>query len=498
MRERKHQSELRLFLVNTSIIVIAVCLLSVVCLTTIANDLKNSQVFTSNIVVDGVPLSGMTYQEAKVLLEKRFSENINAISVKLKYAGQAFTLKGQELGFISNIEEVLDSAAKLGKQSSPYAQEASQEAHMLNTELTIDLDVLQQSIENSCASVNVEPVNAEAIFNAATRTFTYKDGKKGIRLEAEQTAVKLCERLVKGDFSDFELITSTYDPEYTLSELKANTVKIAEYSSITSNNYNRNNNIQLMCNYVNGIVLQPNEILSINELVGERTADKGFLPAPAIMDGKRLENDLGGGICQLSGTLYNAALWANMNIVERWPHSWPSDYLEIGLDSTLDWNTKKDLKIQNMSDYPIYIAAWLEKRDLSASNKLNVEIYGQPLPEGVTIDIRSEILETIEPQPDYKKYVSTLKPGQKKVIIVSRKGYRTCVWRDFYYNGILIDSEIIGTSYYRPIQGEVEIGITPESTPTPYIEPTREPDPTPEPEPTVAPLDPPQAPGEAP
>ena len=126
---------------------------------------------------------------------------------------------------------------------------------MLNTELTIDLDVLQQSIENSCASVNVEPVNAEAIFNAATRTFTYKDGKKGIRLEAEQTAVKLCERLVKGDFSDFELITSTYDPEYTLSELKANTVKIAEYSSITSNNYNRNNNIQLMCNYVNGIVL---------------------------------------------------------------------------------------------------------------------------------------------------------------------------------------------------------------------------------------------------
>ena len=187
-----------------------------------------------------------------------------------------------------------------------------------------------------------------------------------------------------------------------------------------------------------------------------------------------------------------------MNIVERWPHSWPSDYLEIGLDSTLDWNTKKDLKIQNMSDYPIYIAAWLEKRDLSASNKLNVEIYGQPLPEGVTIDIRSEILETIEPQPDYKKYVSTLKPGQKKVIIVSRKGYRTCVWRDFYYNGILIDSEIIGTSYYRPIQGEVEIGITPESTPTPYIEPTREPEPTPEPEPTVAPLDPPQAPGEAP
>ena len=129
MRERKHQSELRLFLVNTSIIVIAVCLLSVVCLTTIANDLKNSQVFTSNIVVDGVPLSGMTYQEAKVLLEKRFSENINAISVKLKYAGQAFTLKGQELGFISNIEEVLDSAAKLGKQSSPYAQEASQEAY---------------------------------------------------------------------------------------------------------------------------------------------------------------------------------------------------------------------------------------------------------------------------------------------------------------------------------------------------------------------------------
>ena len=81
-----------------------------------------------------------------------------------------------------------------------------------------------------------------------------------------------------------------------------------------------------MCSAVNGLALAPGETLSLNELVGERTAEKGFLPAPAITDGKDLTDELGGGICQLTGTLYNAALLANMEIVERVHHSWPSDY----------------------------------------------------------------------------------------------------------------------------------------------------------------------------
>ncbi|NLB61840.1 MAG: hypothetical protein GX802_05415 [Clostridiales bacterium] len=503
MFERKKPSELRLFIVNTSIIVIAVCLFSVVCLTTVANDIQNSHMFSSNIVIDGVRLSGMTFLEAKVVLEERFLENISAISVKLKYENQVFSLNGSELGFESNIEEVLQSATEIGKQDSPLSQDTAVSTHTLNTKLTINIDALKQNIENACAQVNKDAKNAVAEFNEKTRRFTFKDGTNGIRLEAEQTANALSKRLCDGDFTEFSLITSNYEPNYTLSELKANTVKIAEFSSKTSNNFNRNTNIQLMCSYVNGYMLQPNEILSINELVGKRTAEKGFLPAPAIMDGKRLENDLGGGICQLSGTLYNAVLWANLNIVERWPHSWPSNYLEIGLDSTLDWNTEKDLKVQNMSDYPIYFAAWLDNGNLASANTLRIEVYGQPLPKGVTIDIRSEILETFEPQPDYKKYVSTLSPGQRKVIIVARTGYRTCVWRDFYYNGNLIDSEIVGTSYYRPIQGEVEIGRNPESSKKPEatVEPTRAPEPTdePEPTPTVVPLEPqPETPGSEP
>ena len=122
---------------------------------------------------------------------------------------------------------------------------------------------------------------------------------------------------------------------------------------------NRVSNLKKACDILNGIVLMPGEVFSYNDALGERTAEAGWLPAPAYANGEvRQEN--GGGICQVSSTLYNAALYANLQILERECHQFQVTYLPWGMDATVSWGWP-DLKFRNDKDYPIKIVAWVDE-----------------------------------------------------------------------------------------------------------------------------------------
>lgn len=122
-----------------------------------------------------------------------------------------------------------------------------------------------------------------------------------------------------------------------------------------TDNENRNENIRLACAKLNGLILQPGETLSYNELLGKRTTQAGYKPAPAYI-GTELKEDIGGGICQVSSTLYLSSLFAELHIVERKNHGYPASYIPLGLDATVNWGTT-DLKIQNKHDLPVKILA---------------------------------------------------------------------------------------------------------------------------------------------
>lgn len=122
-----------------------------------------------------------------------------------------------------------------------------------------------------------------------------------------------------------------------------------------NDNEKRNNNLSLACQALNGVVLQPGETLSYNATVGKRTAEAGYQEAPAY-SGTKLVDSLGGGVCQVSSTLYLASLYAELEAVERVSHGYPSNYMPLGLDATVNWESP-DLKIKNNTDYPIKIIA---------------------------------------------------------------------------------------------------------------------------------------------
>lgn len=122
-----------------------------------------------------------------------------------------------------------------------------------------------------------------------------------------------------------------------------------------NDNENRNTNLRLVCEILDGMILQPGEEFSFNGVVGERTKERGFMPAPAY-SGDTLVNSYGGGVCQTSSTLYNCALLADLEIVTRLSHGYTVSYLPIGLDATVNWGTT-DFAFRNSLNYPIMLKA---------------------------------------------------------------------------------------------------------------------------------------------
>ncbi len=133
-------------------------------------------------------------------------------------------------------------------------------------------------------------------------------------------------------------------------------------TNLGSSSPTRINNIVTCVKAINGKILMPGEVFSFNETVGERTKERGYMNAPAIIN-KKIQSELGGGICQVSTTLYNAVLLTGIKNIDRTHHSLPSSYVGLGLDATVDWNNI-DLKFSNTLNYPICIAGSVQDKNL--------------------------------------------------------------------------------------------------------------------------------------
>jgi vancomycin resistance protein YoaR len=413
-------------------------------------------VFSQGTNVDGVDLSGMSEKDGSELVLKKEAQRLEAIKIELAFNGAKKVFSAAELGVSGNAAEVLNVAYTYNKSGHLMGDfNNTQEALELNSDISIDTETM---VENVGALLNAnarDVVDATASFDSLTRTFTYTKETAGIRAYPEVVCNALVSRILNGDNSPFN-VTGEYikviKPAVTVTELEKSTALLVQFRTNATKNEKRNINIELMCKAVDGIVLKPGETLSLNELVGQRTLEKGFTIAPAIVDGQ-LTDDVGGGICQLAGTLYNAALLADMEIVERVHHTWPSDYLPIGLDATLNWNNK-DLKIKNRSAYPIYFAA--ELKDLIVS----VEIYGQPLPEDVEIVIENRIVNQTETPSPQIIYTDKIAAGESRTQVKSRPGYEVMVYRHYLRGGAVYQSELISHDHFRTVQGTVLVGTS--------------------------------------
>lgn len=305
------------------------------------------------------------------------------------------------------------------------------------------------------------------------------DGK--VQLFAEQTGRQIdkieagtqLERLKNGETITLKVVTLT--PDVTLASLNSKLFNyiLGEYSTqYSTSSKNRSKNVELAASKINGVILAPGEDFSYNKIVGERTRANGFLDAPMFENGETVQGT-GGGVCQVSSTLYSAVLYADLQIVTRRCHSLTVAYVPKGQDATVAYGSI-DFQFKNNTAYPIKILA------SASGGKVTVSVSGTKPDAEKKVKITNTVLETKAPEVEEVSDPS-LMTGSKKVLSAGKTGYTVETIRTVYENGVETKSEKMGRSVYKSVPSKVAVGS---AVPTPM--PTLVPRVTPQPETTPA------------
>lgn len=405
------------------------------------------------IQVEKVDLSGKSKEEAIQLLKENYSNPVQNKKININTPNKTYTLDFSKLSPQYNIIEVVDQALNYGKDLNIFNKykliKESQEMKY-NLQFTYNHKPIDDMINTISKDINVKPKDAS--ISLANGNFIVTPEKKGFQLEAQKLNDEIKNKINKRNNSDISIDASikTLGANITAEKLNLVDSRIGHFSTnFASSSEGRATNIRLATESINGKVLMPGDTFSFNEVVGERTKERGYKEAGVIIN-QQLDSGLGGGICQVSSTLYNAILRANIMDINRTHHTIPVAYVDIGTDATVDWGNI-DLKFTNTFDYPIYIEG------SAANRELHFNIYSNSALAKRTYTITTEIYEVIEPKVEYNNDPNLLE-GKTQVIKQGRNGHRVRTYRNIHENGKLIEKELVTTDYYVPINGVIKRG----------------------------------------
>ena len=322
--------------------------------------------FSDDAQVSGISLAGKTYDEALKLLTSKQESFITPVSISVKAKEKTYTITQKDLKYTYNTESVLTQLKndELNKESS------GKTAKTYTVVATCTDDSIKSNAEKIKKEVDVKATNARVSeFNPydGDNRFKYADAEKGAELDEKDLVTQLSSAIKSGTGTmALNAVVKDVDADISLDMVKKNIVKLSTYETVSYNNANGNSNMKTALEACNGSVLEPGEVWSFNECTGDSNlSENGYKPAGVIADGKLVQGN-GGGICQASSTIYNAAIRANVEIEERYCHLWASDYVPTGLDATIDY-PNLDLKFSNQTDYQMFIECKMDGTTLSAT-----------------------------------------------------------------------------------------------------------------------------------
>ncbi len=310
--------------------------------------------------------------------------------------------------------------------------------------------------------------------------FYYVPEVTGINVNTDAIFDRVMNAVASGDFSEIEVPTEVTEAALKLDDIKKDTQLIASWTSSyrRHSGYNRNWNVSRMSSFINAAVIQPGNVWSANEAAGPRTSKTaktiGWKEAAGLESGGTTQQ-VGGGVCQLGSTTYNAALRANLTIEKMWHHSWPSDYIPEGLDATLNTGAQ-DLKLKNDNTMPVYLVSYVDPQ----KKTVTVEVYGQ-LPvdptygENIIYDFSSKNVRRFGSPGSVTLYNQTQTPDGKSLsptkptitFAEPRAGTKADVYKHILSSTDgkdLCDPIFYEEASYKPIQGRV-YSYWPESGP---------------------------------
>ena len=355
------------------------------------------------VTVNGESVGGLTVQSAVQIVRTKIENELSQKSLKIIASDKEYVFSYPEISYKDNLQEIMRTAKRNGSYTA---------------KITYYLCGLEEVVASISSDEYIEKVEPYAELKAFGDPFIYHEGNDGRQVDFTRLKSDI-QAALKGNF---EPVTVKYFNIYrkkTVDTVKSETKLLGRFTtSFDSSNINRSSNIRLAAALLNGVVLDGGQTLSFNEMVGARVLERGFLPAKIIENGEYTEG-IGGGVCQVSTTLYNAALLSGMTVTEYHPHSLAVGYVDPSRDAMVSGQSA-DLKIKNPSKCPVYI------RSRTQGDTVSFEIYGKS--DGATYSIESQITGSIPATEESCCDPALVREGREGIIsegylVINRAGF---------------------------------------------------------------------------
>lgn len=386
---------------------------------------QESTVADGAVTVNGVNIYGMTQEEARKAILDSFDWKMKA-----KYEDKETDVTNLMADKVDQLlEEIYASDLKPG------------ETYEVNTENMIEDAKAEAALIAGNWNMAAKSGGISG-YNKETGKFEFSEGTKGLVIDQDKLAQAMVDAIDKKEFD--AVLTAETKEVAADSSVQDKYKTMSTYTTTTTSNSNRNENIRLAVAALNGTIVKPGQEFSFNNTTGARTEEKGYKPATAYLNGEVVQEP-GGGVCQVSSTLYNAVVFAGLKSTERHAHSYKPSYVTPGEDAAVSYGGP-DFKFVNNSEYPLAI-----KASFSASDrKLTIALYGVPiLKEGVKIRMSSEKTGEIDPPSAVYTEDGSLQPGQEVQTKAATPGSRWSTDLVTYENDKEVSREFFHNSSYR-------------------------------------------------
>lgn len=459
--------------------------------------------FCDGVTVSGVDVSGLSFDEGAEIVSAEIDRQLCQIGICLALDSKYVVLTAPDFGVTTDMNEQLLNAFNVGRESDSnfyenYLSRQHAKENGIDFPVSIEYDeqVLSLSVEKAAALLDtpaVEPYitlkslvggcksgvgtggSTLDVFDSETITINgtpvaeimYHYGKNGFMVDHENMLESIKEAYAAGEINTtISPAVSEVEPSTDVSKLKEEFTILGTCStSFTTSSVNRARNVQKAAGLLHCVEILPGEEQTYNGILGPRYESDGWLPAAGIAGGKEYADTPGGGICQVSTTLYNALLLVGpqLEITQRYHHSIPGSYIEMGLDATVSTNGP-DLGWINNTNDSMFIVSYADM------NKKVVYsfIYGTLDREGLTYKLRSETVSVTPPESPLMIAEPLWPKGFSRVTIKARNRYEVNVYRQCYgKDGKLIEEEFLYTDIYKSVRGEIHYGTGDKNLPEP-------------------------------
>lgn len=395
-----------------------------------------------NVYVQDIDLSGLTKEEAARKINSYIEQNNE---FELFYNNEEITVDKKTLDVDYKVNELVNKAYNVGRDKDLVTDMKTKislkkgEKEIIPITCSYNVKKVDNLIDKIYSKLYISSKDASA--KVVDGNVVVYEGHKGQAVNKEKLKDIIIYKIENLDSSQSEIPLNVLNPKYTYDQLMKIDTLLGRYETyFNPKRKNRVNNITVAAKSTSDILVDTNEKFSFNQQLRDNDAYNKLKVASIILNGKH-DKGVGGGICQVSTTIYNAALYAGMDIVQITNHSIPSPYVTKGRDATVS-NGYMDFVFKNNNNNPIIV------HNEIFENKIVSKIYGCNSDKR-NIEVETEIVETIKNKKIYKSD-SKLEKGRKVVEQEGRLGYTVNTFRLYKSNNEVLKKELVNTSYYPP------------------------------------------------